>query len=330
MDPEELRVLGAGTSLESWREIATNETAQAHAFMRQEIEKLLGEEIGLDEVQWAYMMLHSYGHWPEGGQALAATAEGLELPGQVLFLWPLLLTRPTADANYATIVRHDKAHQRYELLAPRDMAVGDEVLFSDPRLGDASALCFRGLWLTVRHRARLRLNVLPADRRDPKSQHILAKYGCGTVPLSLFVTAERRVDPLFLSCMRMLALAGNATRLQLAEQRGWTEDWPETDPFDQRTEAAAAEIAVEALQQALERLSSSSAEARQRFGSDTLVARPVMRVREAETMMVVSLLKTMRELALLSSHEYLFEALRDSQKEIRRKAREQARPASTN
>jgi len=35
-------------------------------------------------------------------------------------------------------------------------------------------------------------------------------------------------------------------------------------------------------------------------------------VREAETMVVVSLLKSMKELQLVSSNEYLFEAVRDA------------------
>ncbi|CAE8623826.1 unnamed protein product [Polarella glacialis] len=203
-----------------------------------------------------------------------------------------------------------------------------QILFLDPRLSDASALCFRGVWLTARHRARLRLNVASA-KRDPKSQPILQKYGCAAQPLALYVKAERSVDPFFLSCMRMLVLAQNVTKLQRAELKGWMEAWPETIPLDQRTEAAAAALAVDVLQQALDRMGSSSAEMRQRFGGDTVAARPTVHVREAETMVIVGLLKSMKELAVLTSHEYLFEALKESQRADRKKGREQQKPPSS-
>eukprot|EP00933_Yihiella_yeosuensis_P027254 TRINITY_DN2113_c1_g3_i1.p1 TRINITY_DN2113_c1_g3~~TRINITY_DN2113_c1_g3_i1.p1 ORF type:complete len:312 (+),score=46.89 TRINITY_DN2113_c1_g3_i1:1-936(+) len=309
--------------MEGWRDIALNETMQAFAFMQKELVNLLGVDVSIQDVRWAYLVLQSYGQWSEGSvsPALPAAAlHNLELPSQVLFLWPLFLARHTSDSRHAASIRYDKAKQLYEIIAPSDMDAGEEVLLLDPRLSDATALCFRGLWLTSRHRAWLRLNVASA-KRDPQSQPILQKYGCGAQPLGLFVNAEKTVDPLFLSCMRMLAMAYNASVLQRAERLGWMESWPETNAIDQRTEATAAELGVEVLEKALEPLGSSNAEIRQRFGSDTMARRPTVRVREAETMAIVGLLKSMRELALLSGHEYLFEALRDSQLELQRKAK---------
>merc|ERR1740130_2291576 len=89
--------------------------------------------------------------------------------------------------------------------------------------------------------------------------------------------------------------------------------WPVTGMVDQKTEAAATELAINVLQQVLSRLGSSSAQMRQRFGADTAAARPTVHVREAETMIVVGLLKSMKELQLVSSSEYLFEALKESE-----------------
>merc|ERR1719408_870952 len=112
--------------------------------------------------------------------------------------------------------------------------------------------------------------------------------------------------------MRLLALAANATRLQRAAKKGWFDKWPVTGMIDQRTEATATELGIGALQQVLNRLGSSSTQMRQRFGSDTAAARPTVHVREAETMIVVGLLKSMKELQLVSSNDYLFEALKQS------------------
>merc|ERR1712194_817884 len=111
----------------------------------------------------------------------------------------------------------------------------------------------------------------------------------------------------------MLALAGNATLLRRAERAGWLKNWPQTGMVDRRTEAAATELAVNSLSQVLGRLGGSSTEIRQRFGGDAVATRPTVKVREAETMIVVGLLKSMKELQLVSSNEYLFEALRESQ-----------------
>ncbi|CAK0807318.1 unnamed protein product, partial [Prorocentrum cordatum] len=147
---------------------------------------------------------------------------------------------------------------------------------------------------------------------DPEAQPLLQKFGCGAQPLRLFVQARRGVDPLFMGCMRMLALAGNASTLRRAVEQGWAESWPHTGVLRRAAEAAAAELAVGALQLALGRLGGSGAEIRGRFGGDPVALRPTVRVREAETMVVVGLLKSMRELQLLSANEYLYEALRES------------------
>lgn len=196
----------------------------------------------------------------------------------------------------------------YEAVATHDMQPGDEVHFVDRRLSDASVLSFQGLWLTSRHRMRLSLNVSTV-KRDPATQSVLHQRGCGSQPLHLYVIQQKSVDAHFMSCMRLLALAANATRLKRAEKKGWMDRWPVTGMVDQKTEATATELGIGALQQVLGRLGSSSSQMRQRFGHDTAAARPTVHVREAETMIVVSLLKSMKELQLVSSSEYLFEAL---------------------
>lgn len=262
----------------------------------------------LEEVRWAYLVLHAHGQWMEDD----GLDDGVELPTQVVFLWPLFLARPTPEWQHGVQLRYDSKRRVYEALAPRAMRQGEELLLVDRRLSDASVLCYQGLWLAAgRHRARLALDLGHAPR-DPQSESTLRKYGCGGQPLRLFVQARQSVDAHFLSCMRMLALAANATRLHRVEQSGWMRHWPDTSVLGRSTESMAAELAINALQQVLQRLGASSAEIRQRYGSDAVAARPAVRVREAETMVVIGLLKSMKELQLLTSNEYLFEALRDN------------------
>jgi len=256
------------------------------------------------------LVLHAYGQWVDE----ESLDDGVELSTKVLFLWPLFLARPTPEWQHGVAARYNPKEGLYEVLAPRAMKPGEEVLFVDRRLSDASALCFRGLWLSGRHRARLDLDVGTAAR-DPQAQQILQKFGCGAQPLRLYVSAKKVVDPHFLSCMRLVALAGNVTKLRRVTERGsWAKAWPETSMLSRQAEATAAELAIGVLQQALNRLSASSGEIRQRYGSDAVASRPTVRVREAETMVIVGLLKSMKELQLLSGNEYLFDALRDSQK----------------
>jgi len=321
IDSEEFRVLGTGTSMEGWQEAAINETMEAHSFAQnQPLATMLGGDVLLEELRWAYLVLHAHGQWAEED----GLDNGVELPPQVLFLWPLFLARPTPEWQHGAQVRFDGQRRAYEVLAPRAMRAGEELLFVDRRLSDASVLCYRGLWLSGRHRARLSLDVGGAPR-EAQVQATLQKYGCGAQPLRLYVQARKSVDPHFLSCMRMLALASNATRLQRTEQNGWMRNWPETIVASRQTELAAAELAISSLQQVLTRLGSSSAEIRQRYGNDAVAARPTIRVREAETMVVVGLMKSMKELQLLSGNEYLFEALRETtrkKKTGREKAKE--------
>lgn len=294
--------------MEGWREIAVNDTTTAHALITKKLP--LMEDVTLEEVRWAYLMLHSHAQWVE--EQTVDVASGLELPTGALFLWPLFLARPTPEWQHGVRLRHDKDSKMYEVITSRPMRTGDEVHFVDRRLSDASVLCFQGLWLTARHRMRLSLNV-SAARRDPEALPTVQKYGCASQPLQLYVMAQKSVDNQFMSCMRLLALAANNTKLQRAANKGWFSKWPSTGMVDQRTEATATELGIGALQQVLNRLGSSSAQMRQRFGGDTAASRPTVHVREAETMIVVGLLKSMKELQLVSSSEYLFEALRESE-----------------
>lgn len=296
VDEEEFKVFGTGTSMEGWQNVAFTATGAAHAFITEKLPHL--SEVSLEEVRWAYLMLQSHAQWAEdSGNDIQA---GLELPPGALFLWPLFLARPTPEWQHGARLRHDKGNSVYEVVATHAMRPGDEVHFVDRRLSDASVLCFQGLWLTARHRMRLALNVSSA-RRDPEALPFLEKYGCASQPLQLYVMQQKSVDNQFMSCMRLLAMASNATRLKRAESKGWFERWPETKMIDQRSEATATELGIGALQQVLNRLGSSSAQMRQRFGSDTAAARPTVHVREAETMIVVGLLKSMKELQLVSS-----------------------------
>jgi len=281
--------------MEGWRAVAVNQTAQAHGFIQASVEGMIGGDVSLEEVRWAYLVLHAHAQWV----ADDGLDGGIGVPARALFLWPLFLARPTPEWAHGVRLRYDRDRRVYEALATRALRQGEEVLFVDRRLSDASVLCFQGLWLSGRHRARFSFDVGTVPR-DPQSQPILEKYGCGAQPLQLYLHARKAPDPHFLGCMRMLAVASNHTRLLKAERSNWTKAWPDTGPIGRQAEAAAAELAIGSLQQALNRLSSPSLEIRRRYGGDAVAARPAVRVREAEAMVVVNLLKSMKELQLLS------------------------------
>lgn len=318
-DEEEFKIFSVGTSMEGWRELAVNATVAAHTFILAKLPML--EDVTLQQVRWAYLMLQSHAQWEQ--ENVSDFQSGLDLPAGTHFLWPLFLSRPTPEWQHGVRIRYDQESRVYEVVTTHAMRTGDEVHFVDRRLSDASVLSFQGLWLTGRHRMRLTLNVSSA-KRDPDSLSTLHQYNCGTQPLQLYVMAQKSVDAHFMSCMRMLALAANHTRLKRAQKKGWLDKWPVTGMVDQKTETAATELGINALQQVLGRLGSSSTQMRQRFGNDAAAARPTVHVREAETMIVVGLLKSMKELQLVSSSEYLFEAIKDSEKSGRPKSSRQA------
>lgn len=308
LEAEEFALLSVGTSMESWQHIAINETTLAHVFIQKHLADQVGSDVAIEELRWAYLILHAYGHWAANDPL---GDDGSDLPSSVLFVWPLILARGTPEWDHGVQLRHDKERQIYEVIAPRAMRLGDEVHFVDRRLSDASVLCFRGLQLMGRHRVRLSLNVSSMPR-DPASQPILDEFGCGGQPLSLYVTQAKgaeAIDPLFMGCMRMISLARNASKLRRAARIGWLSEWPDTKMIDQRTELAAAELALNALQPVLNRLATNTLEIQRRFGEDSIAMHPTIRVREAETAIFVNLVKAMKELQLVSHNEYLFEAL---------------------
>lgn len=299
IDEHEFRVFSIGTSMEGWREVATKEVELAHTFIKNHLP--LGE-VALEKVQWAYLVLQAHGHWTKD----VMLHDSPDVPDQVLFLSPLFLARPTPEYEHGVRMQWNKDSGLWEALAPRAMRAGDEVHFVDRRLSDASVLCFRGLWFTGRHRMQLTLNV-SETKRDEKAQILLDSYGCGERPLRLYMTAQKSVDHRFFGCMRLLAMAGNSTRLLKASRSGWLDDWPNTTALSRSAESQATELAVSALQQVLTKIGTSSAKIRKDFGTDAVATRPTVKVREAETMVVVALLKSMKELQLVTSNNQLYD-----------------------
>jgi len=311
-DEDEFRVFSKGTSMEGWQAQAKNETALARAYATGALGIEAFKDLASDEFEWAYLLLQTHAQWTDVGKRKHGFVEGtgVAIPPRVAFLWPLFLARPTPERQHGVLVRRLEGDGGYEVAAQKAMKAGDEVHFIDQRLTDASALCFRGLWLTSRHRMLLTLD-LGNLKRDPKVEPALRHYGCDAQPLRLYVQQAKIVDHHFLGCMRLLAMASLPSKLKKAVKAGWLAKWPHTALVDQETDATAADIAINALTRILTTLGTTTAEARQRYGGDAVAARPLAKVRETETMIVVDLLKTMKELQLVASSEYLFQAMKD-------------------
>mmetsp|Transcript_45820 Transcript_45820/g.106467 ORF Transcript_45820/g.106467 Transcript_45820/m.106467 type:complete len:491 (+) Transcript_45820:72-1544(+) len=302
VDDDEFRLLSVGTSMESWRQTALAETKLTFEFVRDELQG--AGEVTIDMVQHAYLFLHSFSQW----SSPPAVDDDLDLPEDiVVFLWPLFLARPTPSFEHGVQIAFDGATDEYIVRTSSAMRPGQEVHFVDWRLSDATALCFSGLWLSGRHRAKLSLDV-SSLLRDVGTQTVLAEYGCSSQPLSLYVQSDRGVDRRFLACMRLLSLATDGKKLQRALDQGWTRTWPDTLPLSHRDEGKAIELGIASLLQALGRLRSSSTDIKQHFGTDPVAERPTLKVREAETMLILGLLKSLKELQLVVSDGNLYEA----------------------
>eukprot|EP00747_Dinoflagellata_sp_TGD_P186849 gnl/TRDRNA2_/TRDRNA2_44179_c0_seq1.p1 gnl/TRDRNA2_/TRDRNA2_44179_c0~~gnl/TRDRNA2_/TRDRNA2_44179_c0_seq1.p1 ORF type:complete len:632 (+),score=111.42 gnl/TRDRNA2_/TRDRNA2_44179_c0_seq1:96-1991(+) len=330
MSKKEFRVFAEGTSMEGWQDAAQGEIDRAYDFLRTKLPEV--GNVTMQEVTWALLVLYSRGHWLKGGagdvhvngtskekvgrkEGGLSESLGLHLPQKVLFLWPLFLARPTPEREAGVEVRYREALGIYEVVANRAMEAGEEVNFVDRRFSDASMYSFSGAWLTGgRHRARLAFDMNESTYpRDPEAEPILQKYGCGGRPLQLYIQTQKDVDQRFMGCMRMLALASNASTLRRAEKTGWLSAWPQNGLVDQHNEATAADIAVSALQKILDRLTNTSTEIRQRHGAGLLTQYPAARVCEAEMLLVANLIKSMKELQLVSSNEYLFDTVKDAE-----------------
>ncbi|CAK9077730.1 unnamed protein product [Durusdinium trenchii] len=91
LDPEELRVLGAGTSMHHWRDVALNETHTALEYITSELKTLLGASpVTLEHVRWAYLFC---------GRALLALSS---TPGMLCLLWLPALAEAIASVPFAT------------------------------------------------------------------------------------------------------------------------------------------------------------------------------------------------------------------------------------
>jgi len=90
----------------------------------------------------------------------------------------------------------------------------------------------------------------------------------------------------------------------------YVEDFPQnTWPVDQPSELQVTKLAASILQPQLDKLISSNRLIRTTFGADYVASRPTSKVREAETIMLVQLLKSINEVTLIAANPDLFEKI---------------------
>jgi len=302
---EEFPLLTQGTSMENWLEMGVSVTNDVY----HQLNNVFQGKLSLDQVRWAYLVTMAYSTRPRT----------LDRP---TFLVPLILARPHTE--YTPLLHHDKEAAVYKFVANMEIPAGNEFFAYDPTLSDASALCYRGLWFTRRHRMELQLQL--RFTLDDDSSAVLEKYECvslgslwtpvdPTKPLvRLFVShLHRQIPKHFMSCLRLLAASKegqDGAQLRALEKRGYMEKWPETAMISQTIEVKAASLALLLLQEKVEALMAGNKQVRETFGADNVAARPTTKVREAETLILVSLLNSMNELHMVVSSHDLYAQLK--------------------
>lgn len=121
IEEEEFKIFSAGTSMEGWQEIAVNETLQAHLFIKSWLTSEVGFDVTIDEVRWAYVVLHAFGQWVSDNWY----ETGIELLPQMLFLLPLFLARPTPEWEHGVHLTFDEKSRHYDVVAPHTLQPGD-------------------------------------------------------------------------------------------------------------------------------------------------------------------------------------------------------------
>merc|ERR1719265_1659254 len=101
--------------MEGWQQAAFSDSQAAHNFIMMHDGLELFRDVSLEEVRWAYIVLHTYGQWPQTLDDFeGATKEQQEIR---LFLLPLFLARPTPDSDHAVRIEYKEDSKTFELIS---------------------------------------------------------------------------------------------------------------------------------------------------------------------------------------------------------------------
>merc|ERR1712194_716920 len=186
----------------------------------------------------------------------------------------------------------------------------------DPRLTDASALCFHGVWFTKRHRVRVGI-ALPATMTDfpvnatakhcgyNKEKHSFAIFAETTGP-----EAMSDAGHLLVGCMRVFSQYPRLSARRNFRERTYFKKFPkEASALDQMGELHTLIATAKLLQDKLQKLQQQNKVIRQRFGGDTVARRPTSKVREAEIVAVATLLRYVNEAIVVITNPDLYDKM---------------------
>mmetsp|Transcript_101689 Transcript_101689/g.232848 ORF Transcript_101689/g.232848 Transcript_101689/m.232848 type:complete len:199 (+) Transcript_101689:147-743(+) len=135
---------------------------------------------------------------------------------------------------------------------------------------------------------------------------------------SLFLLRHtKNIDFRFLSCMRLFVLGHEQEKLATLEKDGWFSEWPRTYLVDKEVEVEAAHLATDLLDSRLQKMMSVNLEIRETMGGKSVNDHPTAKVREAETMILVQLVKSMNELRMVASVDHLYARLKEGEARLK-------------
>jgi len=304
----EFNLTAFGTTMEHWKTQAVEATNAAWTYLSEQ-PAFQEPHLSIDEVRWAYMLVHSHGI----GHGNARRGGVVVEPA---FMAPVLFMRPTPEERDAVRILWNDTTSRYEVYANEDTKPGEELYAHSPLLSDASLLAYRGLWYPSRHRMQVTLNLTDTLNRPNISSatvEAMRRHGCidDSNQLSFWIKMidkKQKIPPVLLSCMRLLAVADTPNKYGVLERKNWFGAWPITRHINQQNEAQAAQTAKALLDVLFDQLMSVNVEIREKLGKKTTGDIPSMQVRMAEVEMLVSLITSMKDLEAIASNQVMYEA----------------------
>ncbi|CAD7971802.1 unnamed protein product [Amoebophrya sp. A25] len=221
---------------------------------------------------------------------------------------------------------------------------GNELFFSDPDLTDASALCYHGVWFTKTHRMLLSLP-LPKEVNEGFSVDAAREHcgydaekktwglyiignqeqrtitSISTTPVSTQVEylssgagntnhpVSSRADnavKVFIGCLRFFLHHEKLKNRKNFRNGDYWKRFPDfTQPIDSKSESSVILTGAELLTKKVDDFLIANSKIRKRFAADYVAKRPSSKVREFETVMVVHLLKSLNDVALITQNDEL-------------------------
>ncbi|EAK87439.1 hypothetical protein [Cryptosporidium parvum Iowa II] len=299
----------------------------------QSVDYLNGPPITQYDIQWAYMIVRSYSIEIDGGLAFIPSLIFIRKTDKESNFEIVLekytrnqgVNNNTENFEGERFGNNTSISQVIKLVSKKNIFKGEEILYKDDKsLTDSEIFISRGQWLLNSHKMILPIifpeNILMNNSQESFDNHqkisirhlysnstlssdisinsnitniLLKKFDCSLGTIHNFHFEENNaINNKFTFCLKLLSYIKHNSEIQTLLN---IDPYQILKPLERKIEIDAASIGISLIQSKIDKLRSSTANIINHFGHKSIHQLPIIKVREAEMIILRNIIKNLHD-----------------------------------